>query len=294
MNAKIVFLMGIIIASAAPLTAETPPEFTAAISEVKAQFNEQFKRFEMQMAELKETNRALQQKVDSLERALENKITLEKPLEDTCVKCDSSTGATTMGHSTTATGNYSTALGRATTALGEDSTAMGYSTTAKGDYSTTIGAATTAKGFASTAMGHGGEATEDASLHVSGKVFAANVGIRADERLTTNLTTTPPALMLAALRRLRVVEYSATHNLCCHSHGCSTECELARHVGLIAQEVERAMPGATSSGSSLKLMKPDGRHSAVLEHVPDVRSLDLHTLLATLVGAIQHLSQLHD
>ena len=32
----------------------------------------------------------------------------------------------------------------------------------------------------------------------------------------------------------------------------------------------------------------------VLEHVPDVRSLDVHTLLAAVVGAIQHLSQLHD
>ena len=32
----------------------------------------------------------------------------------------------------------------------------------------------------------------------------------------------------------------------------------------------------------------------VLEHVHDVRSLDVHTLLAVVVGAIQHLSQLHD
>ena len=32
----------------------------------------------------------------------------------------------------------------------------------------------------------------------------------------------------------------------------------------------------------------------VLEYVPDVRSLDVHTLLAAVVGAIQHLSQLHD
>ena len=33
---------------------------------------------------------------------------------------------------------------------------------------------------------------------------------------------------------------------------------------------------------------------SVLEHVRDVRSLDVHTLLAAVVGAIQHLSQLHD
>ena len=31
-----------------------------------------------------------------------------------------------------------------------------------------------------------------------------------------------------------------------------------------------------------------------LENVRDVRSLDVHTLLAAVVGAIQHLSQLHD
>merc|ERR1711998_66187 len=104
----------------------------------------------------------------------------------------------------------------------------------------------------------------------------------ADERLVANTTAASPTRMLSSIRQLRVVEYGHSKNVCCHAHNCSAQCERARLVGLIAQEVELAMPGATSSASSLKLMKPHAAHDRknpavheVLEHVRDVRSLDV-------------------
>ena len=158
-------------------------------------------------------------------------------------------------------------------------------------------------GVGCVAMGSGITNTESQALAVSGNVHAQNVNIfGADARLAApNATDADPAALLANVNKLRVVARAPSRNLCRHQgrdpHACARE---GASVGLLAQQVQRVVPGAVGSGASLKLvdaakldLTADPRNRAlppVLEEVEAVLGIDVHALLAQQVGAIQALT----
>ena len=246
-------------------------------------------------------------------------------------------GAVAIGESARATGHGAIAVGIASataqlaTALGQGratgyaSTAFGYLTTAAGHYAVAMGTqGTTASGFAATAMGErtvagcGGAAafgactamgfqinnTEVEALVNSGNVHAKNIHLfGADSRLAQNATDADSAALLDNVERLRVVERAPSAAYCKHQRRDPGECARDRAVALLAQQVQRVVPGAVGSGASLTLVdaaEADSSSSAglrareappVLEEVDDVLGLDVHALLAQLVGSVQELSR---
>jgi len=198
---------------------------------------------------------------------------------------------TTMGTSTIASKHGSVAMGGYTEASGTESTATGYMTQASGDTSFTMGDSTKASGTWAVAMGYFTEAKEDQSLAVSGNVYANNIHVMADVRVVSNVTTASPEAMLRSVQRLRVVEHQRTDNYCA-SHDDDAKCAAQRTMGLLAHEVAAVIPQAVVSGTSLTLTGPrNTKTRQVLEKVEDVQSLDMHAMVAHLVGAVQAQSQ---
>merc|ERR1712166_1012934 len=180
------------------------------------------------------------------------------------------------------------------TASGTFSTAMGSETNASGVFSTAIGSVTTAVGDFSTSMGHSITANEKESLAVSGNVHAKNVQICADNRIAAQIHPVDTTAMLDAVRQLQVVEHGHSANYCTHLGLSEQDCAAERRIGFIAQQVGTAAPHTVRSGTSLRLMKPkqNGKEAPVeLERVDDVQSIDVHAMLAHLVGAVQKLQE---
>merc|ERR1712166_1230219 len=197
-----------------------------------------------------------------------------------------------IGDLTTASGTFSTAMGSETNALGDFSTAMGHTTNASGVFSTAIGSVTTAVGDFSTSMGHSITANEKESLAVSGNVHAKNVQICADNRIAAQIHPVDTTAMLDAVRQLQVVEHGHSANYCTHLGLSEQDCAAERRIGFIAQQVGTAAPHTVRSGTSLRLMKQNGKEAPVdLERVDDVQSIDVHAMLAHLVGAVQKLQE---
>lgn len=197
-----------------------------------------------------------------------------------------------IGWQTTASGSGATAMGAGTTANGQYATAMGCSTTASGNFATAMGYETTASGGTAVAMGDHIEAKEDESLVVSGNVHAKNVQLRADARLAANVTLANNSELLQTVRQLEVVEHSKSANYCSHLGLTAEQCSQERTLGLLAQQVAQVAPKAVSTGSSLRLVKPRPKQAVAkpvveLEAVEQLQSLDVHVVLAQLVGAVQ-------
>ena len=132
---------------------------------------------------------------------------------------------------------------------------------------------------------------------ISGNAYAKNYFFNSgDARLLANVTDADTAKMLDDVNRLRVVEHAVSENLCKHQGRAPADCARDRAVGLIAQQVAGVLPRAVASGTALSLVDaaraggPGRARPPVLEHVPDVASLDVRALLAQQVGAIQALS----
>ena len=224
--------------------------------------------------------------------------------------------STAMGRNTNALDDCSTAMGVSTEASGVASTAMGLSTTASDCASTAMGCQTTASGAKSTAMGLSIEAKAEEALVNSGTINGKSLTFFADERLVAGVQAVDTAAMLRNVRSLKVVSHTPSVNYCRHQNRAAEYCAGDRTVGLLAQHVGAVVQGAVASVSSLKLT--DGNHThhepehgrqaevstakpsasptrslapppaaTVLEHVESVQSLDVHVLVAQLVGAVQ-------
>ena len=151
-----------------------------------------------------------------------------------------------------------------------------------------MGIGTHAVASASAAFGKGITANVTESLALSGTAYASNFLLHdCDARLVKNVQDTDPVTMLHATEKLRVVTHEPSDNACRHRGRAAADCARDRSTGLLAQQVGEVLPGAVRSGTSLKLVDGGGR---VLEHVPDVASLDVRALLAQLVGSVQALS----
>lgn len=149
-----------------------------------------------------------------------------------------------------------------------------------------MGVGTAATATASAAMGQGITANETESLALSGTAYAKDFRFITDARLVKNVRHADPATMLRALGRLSVVTHEPSDHYCAHQGRAPEHCARDRVAGLLAHEVAAAIPGAVRVGTSLTL---SDRTGGTLEHVPDVRSLDVRALLAQLVGSVQAL-----
>ena len=238
--------------------------------------------------------------------------------------------STSMGVNTHALGDFSTAMGDGTTALGDGSTANGYNTNASGDastangyyshasggYSTAMGHSTLSSGESSTAMGYRIEASANEALVNSGTISGKTLAFQADHRLISDARPADPDTLLLNVQALKVVTHVPSANVCRHHNRTLAECAgpAGRTIGLLAQQVAAVVPEAVTSVGSLKLTT--GRHragkpvvgvraaagagglpdsaadsEAVVEHVEAVQSLDVHVLVAQLIGAVQSLSK---
>ena len=222
--------------------------------------------------------------------------------------------STAMGYKSRAEGGWSTSMGYHTRAEGDFSTSLGWATKAKGGYSTTMGKRTIAQGKYSTSMGLGVTATAEGTLAVSGGLASEVVLVAADQRLVRDVKAADTAKMLLQLQNLNVVEHAPSHNHCLHKGIDPEEGRKHREAGLLAHEVEVHIQKAVSSASSMRLLQPDSKvfHSSAvsrgkdramrcadvgsmqetheaeeLEHIKDVKSLDMQVMLAQLVGAVQ-------
>lgn len=220
--------------------------------------------------------------------------------------------STAMGASNNASGDFSTAMGFGASAAGYASIAMGYNTTAFGYFSTAMGQYSTASGDHSTAMGNGIEAMHNAALVNSGTISGKSLTFFADERLVAGVQAVDTAAMLRNVQSLKVVSHTPSANYCRHQNRTPADCAGDRTVGLLAQHVGTVVQGAVASASSLKLRDGNGTrhrqgagqhpepghgqqpqqhqqhpHNLVLEHVESLQSLDVHVLVAQLVGAAQ-------
>jgi hypothetical protein len=172
-------------------------------------------------------------------------------------------------------------MGGFTKATAQASTAMGYGTTASGKHST--------------AMGHAIEASADDALVNSGTIHGNGISFFADERLVSDIDAADPTSLLRNIQSLKVMSHIPSANYCRHQNRSTADCAGDRTVGLLAQHVVTVVPKAVSSVSSLKLTDGTGHRTHtdrnVLEHVVSLQSLDVHVLLAQLVGAVQALSE---
>ena len=220
-----------------------------------------------------------------------------------------------LGQGTKAGGAGSLAAGYYTVTEPEGiyGTALGFWTVASGQAATALGQSTSAHcggGYACTAAGWNINNTESQSLAVSGNVHAKNVKLfGSDARLAGAVADADTAQMLAAVKKLRVVERAPSDNYCRHMGRDPVACGKDRAVGLLAQQVAGVIPGAVGSGASLTLVDAvnytvmeaaaDPRNHTplppnVLEEVDAVLGLDVHALLAQLVGSVQALSAKHE
>ena len=214
-----------------------------------------------------------------------------------------------LGQGTKAGGAGSLAAGYYTVTEPEGiyGTALGFWTVASGQAATALGQSTSAHcggGYACTAAGWNINNTESQSLAVSGNVHAKNVKLfGSDARLAGAVADADTAQMLAAVKKLRVVERAPSDNYCRHLGRDPVACGKDRAVGLLAQQVAGVIPDAVGSGASLTLVDAvnytvmeaaaDPRNHTplpVLEEVEAVLGLDVHALLAQQVGAIQALT----
>ena len=221
--------------------------------------------------------------------------------------------AVAMGFSTTAKGNIATAMGSNTTASGDFATAMGWSTVAE------CGGAEPSNNGACVALGFNTVNHEPESLAVSGNAHAKNVKLfGADARLAQNVTDADPSALLAGVERVRVVTRSPSERYCRHQGRTPADCAADVRVAMLAQQVAEAVPGAVGSGASIALVDAaaaraqarvrasattaggDGAQAQqqqrqhqprVLEQLDALQGLDVHVLLAQLVGAVQALSK---
>ena len=148
-------------------------------------------------------------------------------------------------------------------------------------------------------MGYSLSTDEAAALANSGNIYAKNfIFNRADARLSKNVKAADPAALLANVNKLRVVARAPSRNYCRHQGRDPIAC--AREdasVGLLAQQVAGVIPGAVGSGASLtlvdtaKVAKDPRAHAPVLEEVKAVQGLDVHALLAQLIGSVQALTE---
>ena len=119
--------------------------------------------------------------------------------------------------------------------------------------------------------------------------------------------------MLLNVQSLQVVTHVPSANVCRHHNRTVAECTgpAGRTIGLLAQQVATVVPEAVTSVSSLTLTTGSqqahgagpvaagggGRSDSVtgsdevVEHVEAVQSLDVHVLVAQLIGAVQSLSK---
>eukprot|EP00937_MAST-01D_sp_MAST-1D-sp2_P000268 g268.t1 len=206
------------------------------------------------------------------------------------------------GFSTTAKGNIATAMGSNTTASGDFATAMGWSTVAE------CGGAEPSNNGACVALGFNTVNHEPESLAVSGNAHAKNVKLfGADARFAQNITDADPSALLAGIERVRVVTRAPSEHYCIHQGRAPADCATDVRVALLSQQVARALPGAVGSGASLTLVdatrqrrrrqqqqqqhqQPRQEAPRVLEQLDALQGLDVHVLLAQLVGAVQALS----
>lgn len=215
--------------------------------------------------------------------------------------------AVALGYATTASGLNSVALGFDTVASGSITTALGSNTTATGDFGTAMGYSTIANCGATepsewqacVAMGFNINNTESEALGVSGNVHARNVKLfGADARLAQNVTDASTKALLENVEQIRVVHRRLSKNYCRHQGQTETQCQnqslTSAGVGLLAQQVETVIPDAVSSGVSLTLAERSGSYKnggIILESLENMKGLDVHALLAHLIGAVQALSQ---
>lgn len=205
-----------------------------------------------------------------------------------------------LGYATTASGLNAVALGFDTLASGSITTAFGSNTTATGDFGTAMGYSTIADCGATepsnwqacVAMGFNINNTESEALAVSGNVHARNVKLfGADARLAENVTDASAEKLLDDIERIRVVRRKHSRNYCIHMGRPESQCRSS--VGLLAQQVEAVIPEAVGSGVSLHLADPSTpqKNGTTLEELNALKGLDVHALLAQLVGAVQALSK---
>jgi hypothetical protein len=228
-----------------------------------------------------------------------------------CACTVSGDGSTAIGQNTTATGHVAVAMGQDTIATGLFAFAVGYGSFARGSASVALGQYTQAQGLQSFAMGYktvakrgystalGYQITTDEqeALVNSGAIHGKSMVVAADERLVTDVKRVQPFTMLQNVQSLKVTSHIPSANYCRHQNLTAKDCAASRTIGLLAQDVAKVVPEAVVSVSSLKLTTPQKLHNRkegpkdqgdeVLEHVDALQSLDLHVMVAQLVGAVQ-------
>ena len=139
---------------------------------------------------------------------------------------------------------------------------------------------------------------------LSGNAYAKAFKQQADARLAAAVAPASRSRMLKAVRELEVVEHGRSQNYCAHLRRNASQCAEERTVGLLAQQVAKVEPRAVSAGMSLELVEPrasllppagvrkagarkEKNPVKLLEKVKGVQSIDLHVIVAQLVGAVQ-------
>ena len=201
-----------------------------------------------------------------------------------------------------APGSFSISLGFYTNTSGDYATSFGDNTSARGSFATSMGLNTVAEGMISTVMGFNVMSTKRETLVNSGPIHGKKLGFMADERLVSNVRATDSSASLRAVRALQVVSFAPSTNYCRHQNRSAADCASSRTVGLLGQQVREVLPDAVTSASSLTLAESTGaaeiptdlptiqsvaKSRPTLEHIDEVQSLDVATLIAHLVGAVQ-------
>ena len=168
-------------------------------------------------------------------------------------------------------------------------------------------------------MGYRTQASEDEALVNSGSIHGKNLGFVADQRLTADARPADPTALLGTVNELKVFTHAPSANYCAHRNWSRADCAGARTTGLLAQQVATVLPAAVSTPSTLTLTKLVSRkprtsanatarvrgggspaaqrggagdsRAEVTERIQGVQSLDVHVLIAQLVGAVQAQSQ---
>ena len=132
----------------------------------------------------------------------------------------------------------------------------------------------------------------------------------ADQRLIAGAHPADTTALLGTVNKLTVFSHAPSANFCAHRNWTRANCARTRTTGLLAQQVATVLPEAVSTPSTLTLARPVPRSQLsgtnattrtrgggsdrppaaqpdVLERVQGLQSLNVHVLIAQLVGAVQ-------
>jgi hypothetical protein len=210
----------------------------------------------------------------------------------------SGTESTALGNGTKASAASSTALGESTLASGQRATAMGYTTTAQAYASVALGQFNVVAGNTGSwvatdpilVVGNGTGASARANaftlLKNGNLTIAGTLTQNSDARLKEDVK--PLAGVLARLRDVRGVSYRFKYG----------DGPAGAHIGLLAQEVEKAFPELVTKDSEGRLSVAYGNFAAVLleatkeqQAVIESQRTEIEALRSTLAAMDERLKR---